>query len=49
MNLILLPAAIAEVEEAASWYEERRAGLGPDFLADFQAVVDRLCDHPSRW
>jgi plasmid stabilization system protein ParE len=49
MNLILLPAAVAEAEEAATWYDERRAGLGQEFLADIQAVADRLRDHPNRW
>ena len=49
MNLILLPAAIAEAKDAANWYDERREGLGEEFLADVQAVADCLRDHPARW
>ena len=32
MDLILRPAAAAEVEEAFSWYEAQRPGLGEEFL-----------------
>ena len=41
----LLDEAVAEVEDAALWYEERNAGLGLAFLA----AIDRSFDHLSRW
>ncbi len=41
----LLDDAVAEVEDASGWYEERSAGLGLAFLA----AVDRTIDHLSRW
>ena len=31
MDLILRPAAAADVEEAFSWYERQRPGLGEEF------------------
>jgi len=31
--LTLRPVARAEIDEAYHWYEERRAGLGEEFLA----------------
>lgn len=32
MQLIIRPAAEAEVQEASDWYEEREPGLGARFL-----------------
>jgi plasmid stabilization system protein ParE len=39
------PEAAAELEEAAAWYEERRAGLGLTFIA----AVDRALDAVAAW
>ena len=36
--LQFLPEAIAEAREAANWYEERREGLGAEFV---DALMDR--------
>lgn len=41
----LLDEAIAELEDASTWYEEQQAGLGLVFLA----AVDRAVEHLSRW
>jgi plasmid stabilization system protein ParE len=43
------PAAEAELEEAAAWYEERRAGLGADFIAATRAKVDEILEMPHRF
>jgi plasmid stabilization system protein ParE len=39
------PEAAAELEAAASWYEERRLGLGSEFLDAVDSALDRV----SRW
>jgi toxin ParE1/3/4 len=46
------PAAaleFAEFAEAAEWYEERRSGLGSEFVGAVRARVDRLLEAPERW
>jgi plasmid stabilization system protein ParE len=43
------PEAEAELEAAAEWYEERRAGLGADFIASARAKVDEILDLPRRF
>jgi toxin ParE1/3/4 len=40
--------ADAEVEEATRWYEQRRPGLGQDFLASIDAVLDQISRLPGR-
>ena len=37
MELVLRPAAAADIEEAFSWYEHQRKGLGNEFLAAVDA------------
>jgi toxin ParE1/3/4 len=39
--------ALAEVDEAARWYNDRRRGLGQDLLAELEAVLSRVGDAPS--
>jgi toxin ParE1/3/4 len=34
--------AQAEFEEAAAWYEEQRAGLGEEFIAEVDRVLSRI-------
>ena len=43
------PEVPQELEAAALWYEERQAGLGVDFLAEYQAMLDRILAAPERW
>jgi hypothetical protein len=40
-----LDEAVAELEDASSWYQEQRSGLGLVFLA----AADRTIDRVSRW
>jgi len=40
-------AAAADVAEAASWYEDRRAGLGIEFILELDAAIDRASDTPE--
>ena len=40
----LYPAAEIELGEAARWYEERREGLGVEFLAAVREKISELMD-----
>ena len=43
------PAAELELTEAAEWYEERRDGLGLEFLGAVRAKIATLLEAPERW
>ena len=49
MQIVVRPAAAADIDEAFLWYEGQRAGLGYEFLAAAQAVVDVIAQHPLRY
>lgn len=36
-----------EIDEAYTWYEDQRQGLGEDFLAAIQVVLDRIESAPE--
>jgi len=38
----LHPEARAELRSAALWYEQRRTGLGGEFIAEVAAALDRI-------
>ncbi len=42
----ILPQAVAELEEAITWYEHRQAGLGADLLEEYEALLDRALRSP---
>lgn len=42
------PEADEELEAAALWYEARQAGLGDDFLDDFELTLRRVTHDPQR-
>lgn len=50
MNWILLVRAEAEwdLEVARDWYEQKRAGLGGEFLDEFAAAMQSLERNPER-
>ena len=48
MDLIVRPAAAADVEEAFSWYEQQRPGLGKEFLDAVDAALREIAGHPLR-
>jgi plasmid stabilization system protein ParE len=48
MDLILRPAAAADVEEAFSWYERQRPGLGEEFLESVNAGLREIGAYPLR-
>jgi len=48
MELILRPAAAADVEEAFSWYNQQRLGLGGEFLDAVDAGLREIAANPLR-
>ena len=48
MDLILRPAAAADVEEAFSWYEQQRPGLGEEFLESVNEGLREIAASPLR-
>ena len=46
---MIRPQAEADLEEAKSWYEERRAGLGTDLVVEVRGVIGRLRENPGRF
>ena len=49
MRLELHPEARAELRSAALWYDERRSGLGDEFVAEVSAALDRIADVPESY
>ena len=49
MRLELHPEARAELRSAALWYDERRTGLGDEFIAEVSATLDRIGDAPESY
>src|SRR5436309_15196962 len=47
MKLCIDPAAEEETQEAAQWYEDRRDGLGLEFLAAVDAGVQGIRNDPQ--
>lgn len=46
-TFVLDELAGAELEQAAAWYEEQRAGLGDEFVAEVKRVLLRIAQAPS--
>ena len=49
MRLELHPEARAELRSAALWYDERRPGLGDEFIAEVSATLDRIANAPESY
>jgi len=43
------PEARDEMKAAAHWYEERRQGLGVEFVNCVEQAIARCCLHPERF
>jgi plasmid stabilization system protein ParE len=41
--------AVEEIDDAFTWYEEQRVGLGDEFLFAFLARIHDLQEDPQRW
>ena len=46
-QVIVRPAAAADIEDAYQWYESQRLGLGEEFLAALRSTRDRMLEHPE--
>jgi toxin ParE1/3/4 len=46
-DLILAPEAEQDITEAYDWYEQRRSGLGEDFLGCVDACIQRVRRSPD--
>ncbi|WP_437478071.1 type II toxin-antitoxin system RelE/ParE family toxin [Sorangium sp. So ce1014] len=50
MKLVeVLPAALAEAEEAAAWYAERDPRVAVRFAEGIEAALTRIAEAPDRW
>ena len=47
--LLLRPEATAEIEEAREWYEQRRPGLGDEFMAAVREGLTAVEVAPQRY
>lgn len=47
MRLELHPEARAELRSAALWYDERRPGLGGEFIAEISVALGRIANAPT--
>ena len=47
LPVVLRPEARDEFDNAFDWYEQRRLGLGVDFVAQVQEVFDRISATPE--
>lgn len=47
VDLIIAPEVQQDIDEAYSWYEERRPGLGEDFLSCMEACVQVIIRTPE--
>lgn len=46
MTLRLLDEVGAEIQQAAEWYEDKRPGLGEDFLQELEVAYLKIESHP---
>lgn len=49
MNVELLAGAQIELDQAYAWYEGQQTGLGMQFLAEFDAAVNRIVAFPGAY
>jgi toxin ParE1/3/4 len=49
VRLELHPEARSELRSAALWYDERRPGLGDEFIAEVSATLERIGDSPESY
>lgn len=48
-QVIVRPAAAADIEDAYRWYESRRPGLGEEFLRALSSTRARVLEHPEAY
>lgn len=50
MNYILRfrPEVVEDLRNGARWYDDRRTGLGGEFLCEVRATLERILDNPEQ-
>jgi plasmid stabilization system protein ParE len=48
-DLVLAPEAVIDLADAYSWYEERRTGLGEEFLLCIEASLETIRRVPATY
>ncbi|MGH2583429.1 MAG: type II toxin-antitoxin system RelE/ParE family toxin [Dehalococcoidia bacterium] len=48
-RVVLQPAALADVDAAAVWYEQEHAGLGGRFLDELSDLLERIAENPLQF
>lgn len=43
------PAVRGEIDDAHDWYQQRRAGLGRDFLDEIERALAEITANPARY
>ncbi|MGI8978658.1 MAG: type II toxin-antitoxin system RelE/ParE family toxin [Pirellulaceae bacterium] len=46
-SLVIRRVAERDLDEAAKWYESRRAGLGAEFLLSVETAIEGILAHPE--
>ena len=49
LEVVFRPAARAEFDGGALWYEDREPGLGAQFVAEIDHAVDPAAKYPDRY
>ncbi len=49
LKVVFRPAARAEFDGAALWYEDRQTGLGAQFVVEIDRAVDLASKYPDRY
>ena len=47
VDLIFAPEVEQDLREAYNWYQERRVGLGEEFLTCVDACIQAICRNPE--
>ena len=46
-KLVITPEVEGDIDETYAWYEQRRIGLGEEFLGSVEACIARLSRSPK--
>src|SRR5687767_10350658 len=47
VELVIAPEAEQDLDEAYTWYEKQRVGLGEEFLTSVDACIEFICRFPE--
>lgn len=48
-EVVVRQRAQADVRDAALWYEDRRPGLGSEFILHFDSLLERIAQNPLQF